>query len=416
MMEPHLNGGVIAARFRPDDYRGEAPAPEEPAEFAREFAEHIVYQGAKGASPTPKRKMVFEWFDDAASLALSEPATPLIEDLLDESAMSVFYGESNAGKSFVALDMSYAVATGGEWNGKRAKRGLVVYVCAEGGRRFARRIAALKETRGHTGEKALFALINYPIDLRSNDADAKQLLELVKDAETQCSERCAWLIVDTLSRALAGGDENSPVDMGRIVAAADRIRAETGAHFTYVHHSGKDVARGARGHSLLRAATDTEIEIAVGAIKITKQRDMECGGTFGFRLSDVPLGTDSAGRPIKSAVVEWRDAPDAKQPAAKTVPVSLRLLFDTIEAAIIDAGDTFRPFPDGPPVSAVFDGIVRERYFARIAEQAASEPDKAKLAERQKRGFNRAVAMALASKRLVATEREGRRFLWFPDR
>ena len=28
-----------------------------------------------------------------------------------------------------------------------------------------------------------------------------------------------------------------------------------------VHHTGKDTAKGARGHSLLRAATDTEIEV-----------------------------------------------------------------------------------------------------------------------------------------------------------
>ena len=103
--------------------------------------------------------------------------------------------------------------------------------------------------------------MRFPIDLRSNDANLKELLALVREAETETGEKCVWIVVDTLSRALAGGDENSPVDMGRIVVAADRIRAETGAHFTYVHHTGKDAARGARGHSLLRAATDTEIEV-----------------------------------------------------------------------------------------------------------------------------------------------------------
>lgn len=369
-------------------------------------------------APAPvatNRKMIFEWFDAAAALALSEPAEPLIDGLLDEGALSVFYGESNAGKSFIALDMSYAVATGGLWNGKRTKRGLVIYVCAEGGRRFTRRIAALKETRGHTGEKPFFALVNYPIDLRSSDADAKELLSLIRAAETQCGERCAWVIVDTLSRALAGGDENSSVDMGRIVTAADHIRAETGAHFTYVHHCGKDSARGARGHSLLRAATDTEIEVTAGAIKVTKQRDMESGGAFGFDLMDVQLGADSAGRPIKSAVVEWSDAvAPAAVPATKSVPASHRLFMETVAHAIDEAGEGFQSFPDGPVVQAVSEEIVRRRYYDRIAEMPKDGDTPETMAERQRKAFNRAIKANLDAKRLVAGTRNGERVLWLP--
>lgn len=41
------------------------------------------------------------------------------------------------------------------------------------------------------------------------------------------------------------------------------------------HHSGKDEARGARGSSALRAAVDTEIQIADGKISNPKQRDHE---------------------------------------------------------------------------------------------------------------------------------------------
>ena len=39
------------------------------------------------------------------------------------------------------------------------------------------------------------------------------------------------------------------------------FRNATGAHLLIVHHTGKDETRGARGHTSLRAATDTEIEI-----------------------------------------------------------------------------------------------------------------------------------------------------------
>jgi hypothetical protein len=389
-------------------YACDPPLPEEPPGF-------FFPLGEPSPPPAPKRKMSFEWFDEAASLALSDPAPPLIEDLLDEGALSVFYGESNAGKSFVCLDMSYAVSTGGDWNGKRARRGLTIYIAAEGGRRFARRIAALKECRGNVAEPPLFALVNYPIDLRSSDADAKELLSLIRATEQQCGERCAWVIVDTLSRALAGGDENSSVDMGRIVTAADHIRAETGAHFTYVHHCGKDSARGARGHSLLRAATDTEVEIAAGSIRVTKQRDMETGAEFGFALIDVILGEDSAGRVIKSAVVEWREAVAATaKPAAKSVPASHRLFMETVGQAIAEVGEGFQSFQDGPSVNVISEEIVRERYYSRIAEIPKDGDTPEMLAERQRKAFNRAIKANLDAKRLVAGTRNGERILWLP--
>jgi hypothetical protein len=70
------------------------------------------------------------------------------------------------------------------------------------------------------------------------------------------------VVVDTLSRAMAGGNENAPDDMSAFIRNIDRIRQETGAHVLIVHHCGKDAAKGARGHSCLRAATDTKIELS----------------------------------------------------------------------------------------------------------------------------------------------------------
>jgi KaiC/GvpD/RAD55 family RecA-like ATPase len=392
---------------------------DEPDDFARDFDERIFVE--EPAPEPTSRKMRLEWLADACADALSEPNNPLIGGLLDEGALSVIYGESNSGKTFVALDMALSVASGTPWNGKATKRGLVVYVAAEGGKRILRRLAALKKRyvaeHGADAPEPLFALVRFPIDLRSNDANLKELLALVRDAEAETGEKCVWIVVDTLSRAIAGGDENSPVDMGRIVVAADRIRAETGAHFTYVHHTGKDTARGARGHSLLRAATDSEIEATPGALKVTKQRDMEGGEAYGFVLSDVYIGDDPDGKPIHSAVVNWTGEPSRteREGDAKSVPASQRLLMETIAQAIDEAGEWFKPAPDIPRVKVITDKLVRERYYARIAEQAAPDEDEAKLAERRGRAFRRAIATALDAKRLVAAERNGERILWLPS-
>jgi AAA domain-containing protein len=361
------------------------------------------------------RKMEIEWFAVAATAAEIETADPLIDGLLDDGAMSVLYGDSNSGKTFIALDMAFHVATGAPWNNRAVKRGLVIYVAAEGGTRIRKRLAALK--RHHSGEPMpLFALVRYPIDLRSSDANLKELIALIAAAENEIGERCVWVIVDTLSRALAGGDENSPVDMGRIVSAADAIRDATSAHFSFVHHTGKDAARGARGHSLLRAATDTEIEVTTGAVSVTKQRDMESDFALGFQLCDISIGEDPNGVPIKSAIVEWKGGATkpSKAERDKPVPRSQRLLMSVIHEALDEAGQDMRPLQDGPIVRAVTADIVRDRFYIRIAEEAEPGEDQERLAERRRKAFSRAIDAEIKAKLLIAALFNGDRVIWLP--
>jgi RecA-family ATPase len=117
-------------------------------------------------------------------------------------------------------------------------------------------------------------------------------------------------IVDTLSRALVGGDENGPKDMGAFVVHCDRVRQAVDAHMMVIHHSGKDTTKGARGHSSLRAATDTEIELVknsfTGTVTATtkKQREQKEGQVFSYILNSLELGEDADGDLITSCVVE----------------------------------------------------------------------------------------------------------------
>jgi hypothetical protein len=373
----------------------------------------------QGEAVAQKPKMTIEWFGEAADSALSDPANQLVEGLLDEGGLSVNYGDSGSGKTFVTIDLAFHIGAGLNWNGKKVRHALVVYVAAEGGKRIKRRIAALqkrfREEYGDVAPDPLFALVRYQIDLRSSDADLKSLLALVREAEKKIGEKCVWLIVDTLSRAMAGGDENSPVDMGRVVASADRFRAETGAHFTYVHHTGKDAARGARGHSLLRAATDTELETTAGSFTLTKQRDGELGFKIGFKLVDLEIGMDAKGNCVKSAVVEWEIGPMAGQAhmTQKQPPRSLRMLIKVVHQAIMESENPpIRPFGDGPLIKAVSNDVVRNRYYLRIAETAEPDEDPKKLADRQRNAFNNAVKAALKSEYLMACNYDGVRYLW----
>ena len=286
-----LSAEVLAAKFfRPiENY---APL------FGDDFSKPIFDPLVPSA-----RRFTFTSLTEAAATALTDSAKPLIKGLLDQGAMTVLYGESNSGKTFVALDIAWHIAAGREWNGRRVAPGGVVYVAAEGGGGARKRAAALMARHGAGDVPFLFLLS--PVNLLRADADLEPLIMSIREAAAGGGWQTALVVIDTLSRAMSGGDENTSTDMGAMVRHLDALRAATDSHLMVVHHSGKDRARGARGHSLLRAATDTEIEIADRMLTVTKQRDIDGSLSLGFALRNVVLGVDEEGDVVSSAVVDW---------------------------------------------------------------------------------------------------------------
>jgi hypothetical protein len=152
-----------------------------------------------------------------------------------------------------------------------------------------------------------------PVDLldKSHPEGINRMIEKITETTTI---PVRLVIIDTLARAMAGGDENSGQDMGEAVKSIDIVRNATGAHVCIIHHSGKDAARGARGHSSLRAAIDTEIEVThpegdkYRTATIVKQRDIAPCPPICFSLEVVELGINHRGKPITSCVVKAEDS------------------------------------------------------------------------------------------------------------
>lgn len=240
---------------------------------------------------------------------LNEPS--LVEGVLSPQTLIAIIGATGSGKTFCAGHLAMCLATGRPWFGREARPGLVVYAALEGPRSAERRFVAARE-RQEIGSGAPLILTPGPINLR-NPADVTALIALVRSAQSDHGSECVAVFVDTVSRALAGGDENGSEDMPALIAGADAVRLQTGAAVVLVHHTGKDESRGARGHSSFKAALDTEIEITVQGdthvATVTKQRDYVSGERFAFRLPVVELGADPQGKPVTTCVVESVEAP-----------------------------------------------------------------------------------------------------------
>lgn len=256
----------------------------------------------------------------------------IVKGLITPNSFVGIIGPTGSGKTFSATDLALHVAGGRPWRGRNVRKGLVVYGALEGPVSAENRFVAARESAGFAGTIPL-RLTPGPINLRAA-GDVAMLVEFVREAEAHYGEKCSMVFVDTLSRALAGGDENGPEDMGALVAGADAVRLSTGATVVLVHHMGKDETRGARGHSSLKAALDTEIEVSVRdkvhVATVTKQRDLPSGEQFPFTLQVVELGVDQDGDPVTSCVVEHlADVPRArKQPTGKLQTALLGALLE----------------------------------------------------------------------------------------
>jgi hypothetical protein len=226
--------------------------------------------------------------------------------------------------------MAFSVSAGLPWGGMKVERGCVVYVAAEGGAGARKRADALCRRYAAESGSADFQLLLSSVDLLRPDADLNALIAAIKDLD----RRVVLIVLDTLSRVMAGGEENGSTDMGTLVKHFDKIRQATGAHVMVVHHSGKDQAKGARGHSLLRAATDTEIEIGDGQIAVTKQRDLDKSFMSAFRLDVVELGRDGDGEPVTSCTVELAPRLAATAPLTPTEQV----VFEALQVLLTSSG------------------------------------------------------------------------------
>lgn len=288
--------------------------------------------GAKrDAKPQP-----FEFFH-ADKLEGTSEAMDFVEGLLTEGGASVIYGPSNCGKSFWVVDLAVAVASGTPFRDElEVEQGAVVYIALEGSHGAKNRIAALKQA-GRLSLGDPFYLIFDPVSLLEH-GHASRLADTIAKIGEECDSKVRLVILDTMARAMAGGDENSGVDMTAAVKSIDAIRAATGAHVAIVHHCGKDEARGARGHSSLRAAVDTEIEVSrppeetISTVRVTKQRDLQAGEAMPFSLKVVTVGTDRRGKPITSCLVHHEDSIMAKslgkkgRPMTTSIPQMLAML------------------------------------------------------------------------------------------
>ena len=305
--------------------------------------------------------------ENVGDLSPVTDADDFVENLLIAGQMSVLYGPSNSGKTFLATDIAAHVSLGRSWRGKEVTAGGVVYIAAEGAYGIRNRMVAFRE-HYQVDENFPFAILPSPVNFFDAEEDMARLQNTLRAKGQEFGCGISLVVVDTLARVAAGADENTSADMGQIIQNVDTLCQSTGAHVMLVHHSGKDVAKGARGSSSLRAATATEIEVepleGYSVARVTKQRDLEVTGEFGFSLQVVELGVNPRGGVVSSCVVV-EHVPDiiSKRPS-KPRGAAQNLCYGCLEKVIREQGKMH--YFDGSQVKGVSLEVWREMCFLSL--------------------------------------------------
>ena len=290
---------------------------------------------ANGATSEPRYKLL-----NGGQLRNLPSPTWRVRGVLPPVGLAALYGPSASGKSFLAFDMAAAIAEGERWFDCRVEAVPVVYAALEGEAGFKLRAQAWETSRGRPLPAKLYMMMQ-PFKL-TTPQDVADLAAVVPAG--------AVVVVDTLNRAAPTADENSSKDMGEILEAAKALQTQTGGLVLLVHHTGKDSARGLRGHSSLFAAMDAAIEVSRDGErrewKVAKSKDGQDGTAHPFRLHIETLGKDDMGEVVSSCVVK-RDTTPTGPRTAQPQGGNQKLVWEAIRP-LFESGQT--DMPGVPPM------------------------------------------------------------------
>ncbi|MDV2964549.1 AAA family ATPase [Nitratireductor aquimarinus] len=287
--------------------------------------------------------------------------TFLIDRYLPDTGFGILFGDPGSGKSFMALDMALHIAFGKQdWHGDKIlprRGGRVLYIAGEGAPGYKTRIKAWmaqnltpEEARQDPNIRFIVKPINF-----MQEQDIKALLDAVKREED--FGEIDLIVVDTVSRAIPGADENLQKDMTIFINACDQVRYVTGALVLGVHHTAK--AGGMRGSSVFDGQGDVILQMekkkgaTVGRLLCYKMKDGPDGwsDTYRFNMIDLPNGQTSL-------APERVDA--SENPDNETVTPALQ---QQILDAMDEAWSAGKPWSDKPQSKDRFAGrIVASRF------------------------------------------------------
>jgi len=200
----------------------------------------------------------------------------LVEDLWSEQAVGFVGGTPKSGKTWLALELAVAVASGAPCLGhfRVHQRGhVLLYAAEDTGPAIRHRVAGIAAARGVPLEQLAVGLIRTPT-LRLDDPDDQERL-----AHTVAKIKPRLLVLDPLVR-LHRADENSSADISALLGFLRALQRAHGVAILIVHHVRKSSAsqpgQALRGSGDLHAWSDSSLYLMRRKARLELHAEHRC--------------------------------------------------------------------------------------------------------------------------------------------
>jgi KaiC/GvpD/RAD55 family RecA-like ATPase len=288
-------------------YQGPIPDDIEPVqiEIVDATKDETSEVEVKPNTPAPEHSIQLMDWQDVADMPMVEWQ---VDGLIPRASMAMLAGDTEAGKSFGAIDLAMRIVHGLPFCGRRVVPGNVLYLAGEGQSGLAARFRAWRYNHQHFGldDEGRYCVVSSEIPVLSKKT--MHILGKLVDAVAKAKDAApAMIVIDTLSQGL-DDDENEAKVVAPVLRALVALAKRWGATIVIVHHlvklqtkgkhsNGRPTRDSIRGSGSLTRNIDTVLGLVVtdegtGAreLQVWKQKDGEKPAPIQLHLVQAPTG------------------------------------------------------------------------------------------------------------------------------
>lgn len=314
-----------------------------------------------------------------------------IENWVYSGSLLLFAGQSGGGKSFLTLDICMRMRHGLDFHGHAMKPGSCVYFAGEGMGGIRKRIRSWNAQNCVVPDQSRYFRFVDGVPPLTTDEGRMMVHDTIADLTDRFGHAPAFVVIDTLSQAFGGADENDAKTVAPALKNAESVKLEFGSTVCCIHHIAKHIPTSQLNMDSIRGsgAFHGNVDAAWGlartnterVLKPLKQRDgADDDLQFSFDLLPVETGINlDSGDPEVSCVIRpfgtsaQTSAPDLRKFLADLLQTSAlegltaAQALEATEEQGVEAGRTtvyklLNDLSETPDFTAV--GTTRIRYYA----------------------------------------------------
>jgi hypothetical protein len=217
--------------------------------------------------------------------------------MIPQNCVGLIVGESRAGKTFLAVELSVAVSEGRQFFEKLPHKSGVLYIASEGEFTLPGRLHGARRGSKPMGNRVVVMPdvqdLNDPEVLGKVIEEAVNLNQHLVDTGF---DPIGLVVIDTVISAFPLSNWNDASEVAEMFRCMRQIQKALNAAVVGVHHHGKNTARGAAGSHFLMGGPDCVLEVYRTAndnvvsdrwFNVSKNRFGEESGDFHFELLEL---------------------------------------------------------------------------------------------------------------------------------